>query len=149
MTFIHMDALTAASAVELEVVELQTVFCNAFHVTNASASIRTRSVGDVTCTRNGAVNVIFNWIDPTSSAPGSPVFEVKRGASNNDEPSGPAAGVWTPVTSNPTWGLSCSTTFFGPIIRLDAAFTVSIRQGNGPVIDTATWSLDIECGTLN
>lgn len=146
MSIIHFDATTASSAVE--VVELQNAFCFDIGITFASAELKTNSAGNVTCNSGGSLNTLFNWIDPLPG-PGSPVFEVKRDASNNDEPTGPAAGVWTPVTSNPAWKLLCFTTTFGPIIRLDATFTVSIRQGTGPVIDTASWTLSIECATLN
>lgn len=147
MSILHFDAMPAAASTV--VVELQNVFCFDFGITFASALITTKSTGQVTCNSGGSIVTAFNWIDPLSGAPGDPAYQVMRGPSSNDIPTGPGIGVWTSVASNPAWGLSCSTPLFGPIILLDATFTVSIRQGTGPVIDTATWTLDIECATLN
>lgn len=147
MSIIHFDATTAASS--QVVVELQNAFCFDIGITFAFARLTTTSAGSVTCNSGGAINTLFNWIDPLQEAPGSPPYEVKRDAVIGDTPSGPGTGVWTPVTSNPAWQLICLTTTFGPIIVLRADFTVSIRQGSGPVIDTADWTLSIECATLN
>lgn len=150
MSIIHFDAMPAAAA-EGEFVELLNVFCNDQGVTFASARIRTLAAGQVKRRCGGSEVTAFNWIDPLSAAPGSPAYQVKRGVAVPDEASliGPDAGVWTAVTSNPSWELICSTTSFGPIIVRDAVFTVSIRQGTGPVIDTAVWDIGIECTTLN
>ncbi len=152
MSFMHMDAMPAAAAAQV-VVELQNVFCFDFGITFAAADITTLPVGVVTCRSGGFTNSVFAWIDPQTEAPGSPVYEVKRDAVTWVGPSttlsGPAQGVWTPITSNPSWEIFCNTTTFGPIIIREGFFTVSIRQGTGPVIDTATWTLSIECATLN
>ena len=149
MSIIHFDATNAASATET--VELLNVFCFDIGVTFAAADITALAGGQVTCRQGGSTFTVYNWIDPLSAAPGTPAYEIMRGVATGDEASiiGPNAGVWTPVTSNPSFELTCSTTAFGPIIIREATFTVSIRQGTGPVIDTASWTLSIECATLN
>ncbi len=149
MSIMHFDSTNAAS--DTETVELLNVFCFDIGITFAAADITTLAGGQVTCRRGGLTTTAFNWIDPLAAAPGNPVYEIMRGVATGDEASiiGPNAGVWTPVTSNPSFELTCSTTAFGPIIIREATFTVSIRQDAGPVIDTASWTLSIECATLN
>jgi hypothetical protein len=147
---IHFDT---TNATEQTTVELQNVFCFDIGLTFAAADITALAGGQVTCRQGGSTFTNHLWIDPISQAPGSPVYEVKRDAVTWVGPSialtGPASGVWTPVTSNPSWEITCSTTLFGPIIIREGFFTVSIRKGSGPVIDTAVWTLSIECATLN
>jgi len=152
VTFMHIGSVTAAS-VDPVVVELQNANCFDFGITVATAGLSTKATGIVECDFGGLFNTSFNWIDPLGEAPGSPEYQVMRGAEVwNSIPGllqGPNQGVWTSVASNPRWYLHCTTTFFGPIIIAECSFTVSIRQGTGPVIDTATWTIGIECGTLN
>jgi len=140
----HMDATTAAAEIE-DVVSIQNVNCSATQAgSTAEATINARSIGDVTCRINGFTNTHHDWIDPTSSAPGSPIYQIKRGASapfdlDTLPGSGPFAGVWQNVGSSAFWGFQTT-----GISTFTATFLVSIRHGAGaPVIDTATWTIQI------
>jgi hypothetical protein len=110
----------------------------------AEATINARSIGDVTCRRNGATTSEFDWIDPTFAAPGNPVYQVMRGASapfdlDTNPGYGPLAGVWQDVGVDAFWGFQTP-----GISSFTATFTVSIRKGAGaPVLDTATWTISI------
>jgi hypothetical protein len=145
MTFMHVAAATATANIPI-VVALQNLTCAATHTTEAEATINARTIGDVTCRINGATNYSYDWIDPTSQAPGSPIYQIKRGFAttvnvpdfNTDPDYGPLQGVWQEVGVLAFWGFMLT----GPIGSVaTASFTVSIRQGTGPVIDTAAWNL--------
>lgn len=144
MTFIHM-ANTAIAVIPV-VVSLQDVLCSTSGSNTAEVTINARTIGDVTCRKNGLINTVFNWIDPTSAAPGDPLYQIKRGVQisgnvdlQSDSGFGPLANVWQDVGVLAFWGFVCTS---GGFFQCTAQFEVSIRQGpSGPVLDTAIWSL--------
>ena len=150
MTFIHM-ANTSITVIPV-VVSLQDTLCAAAGFGTAEATINVRTIGDVTCRINGLTNTIYNWIDPTSAAPGSPSHQIKRGFHTgnvdlqSDPGFGPFANVWENVGTGAFWGFVC---FSGGSFTCEVSFTVSIRQGTGtvddeaqfPTLDTAVWTI--------
>lgn len=141
MSIMHIDTVNAASIPVF--VQIENVVCSATSTTTAEATINARSIGDVTCRINGITNSHHDWITPRFEAPGSPVYQVMRGASapydlDTDPGFGPLAGVWQDVGVDAFWGFQTS-----DIATFTATFLVSIRQGTGPVIDTATWTIQI------
>ncbi len=72
MSFMHMDSTTSAANIPI-VVNLEETFCSISSVGVAEATINARTIGDVTCRRNGITNHVYNRIEPTNQAPGSPL----------------------------------------------------------------------------
>lgn len=141
MSMMHMDTVSATG--QRPFVDLQDLVCSATSTTNAEATINARTIGDVTCRINGTVTSNHNWIEPTWAGPGVPSYQVMRGASapfdlDTNPGYGPLAGVWQDVGNLAFWGFQTS-----DIQLVTATFLVSIRQGTGPVIDTATWTIQI------
>jgi len=146
MTFMHIGTVTATANIPI-VIELQNLTAHAVHSTNPSSGVNARSIGDVTSEVNGATNYSHDWISPTSQAPGNPVYQIKRGASapfdlNTGEGAGygPLEDVWTNVGSSARWAWALTPETVSSAV---ATFTVSIRQGTGPVLDTATWTISV------
>lgn len=145
MVFQHIGSHTATANIPI-VVKLEDVYCHAQHESTPNTTISASSfTGATTCTINSSSNFAFNWIDPTFNAPGNPPYEIKRGLSapfdlNTGEGAGygPLQDVWSPVTTSWGWALTPET-----VSSAVATFTVSIRQGSGPVIDTATWTISV------
>jgi len=146
MSIAHFGTINVA---EIPVfIQLENVSCLATAVTPAiaEATINARSIGDVTCRINGAVNIHHDWIEPKFEAPGDPIYQIMRGASapfdlDTNPGYGPLAGVWQDVGVNAFWGFQSPTT--PSTSSFTATFTVSIRQTGGPVLDTATWTIQI------
>ena len=141
MSMMHIDTVSATG--QRPFVDLQDLVCSATSTTNAEATINARTIGDVTCRINGTVTSNHNWIEPTWAGPGVPSYQVMRGASapfdlDTNPGYGPLAGVWQDVGNLAFWGFQTS-----DIQLVTATFLVSIRQGTGPVIDTATWTIQI------
>lgn len=139
MSFMHMG--NTSITVIPDVVTLQTTFCSISSPGIAEATINARTIGDVTCRRNGLIDHAYNWIEPTSSAPGSPPYQIRRTDTiennvdlNSDPGFGPFEGVWQDVGVLAFWGFQIAGGF------ASANFDVSIRQGpSGPVLDTKRW----------
>ena len=154
MTFMHIGAGTAIANIPIFVTLNPSTYCWATDGYSAEATINARSSGDVTCRQNGITNVIYDWIDPKSAAPGSPSYQIKRGFAstinvpnfNTDPGYGPFQNVWQNVGTGAFWGMVYTGTGTG---YAQATFTVSIRQGIGtvdnevlyPTLDTAFWSI--------
>jgi len=139
----HIDTVNAASIPIF--VEILDVLCTDTHESNPSATINGRSFGDVTCSTSGGTDVHHDWISPKFEAPGSPPYELMRGVSAPFDSDGglgaaygPLAGVWSPVSTS--WGFALTPE---TVQNATATFTVSIRQGSGAVIDTATWTIQV------
>ena len=139
MSFMHMDSTTSAANIPI-VVNLEETFCSISSVGVAEATINARTIGDVTCRRNGLTDFVYYWIDPSSAAPGSPPYQIRRTDTiennvdlDSDPGFGPAEGVWQDVGVLAFWGFQIAGGF------ASANFDVSIRQGTGPVLDTARW----------
>lgn len=142
MSIIHFDTTNAATF--NPIVMIQNVNCAAVNVgAPAEATINARSIGDVTCRINGSTVVSHDWIDPKSAAGIGDTYQVKRGASSpfdlDTNPGfGPLAGVWQNVGTSAFWGFQTP-----GVSTFTATFLVSIRQGSGPTLDTATWTIQI------
>lgn len=141
MSIMHFDTTTGTQQV---IVDLQNSNLSHTSTIDTEVTINYRSIGDVTFRKNGATTSQYDWIFPTSFAPGSPVYQVSRGPAapfdlgeGVDPGYGPFAGVWTNVGVGAFWGfvrLTVGTT--------TSTFDVSIRQGvGGSVIDTCTVTL--------
>ena len=100
MSFLHFDATSAASSVG-GVVNLENMSCSDSGFFGASAGIIFFSYGQTWCIEgNGGDTFLYNWIDPVDATPGTPVFQMKRNlGTGSDQPSGPAAEVWTDATA--------------------------------------------------
>jgi hypothetical protein len=139
MTITHFGTVNVA---ELPVtVNIGTVFCSISSTGIAEATINARTIGDVTCRRNGAITIDHDWIDPKFEAPGSPPYQIRRTDTiennvdlNSDPGFGPFEGVWQDVGVLAFWGFQIAGGF------ASANFDVSIRQGpSGPVLDVGRW----------
>lgn len=143
MSIMHFGTVNVA---ELPIfITMDNVNCFASHTSTAEATINARTFGDVTCRINGATNPVFEWIEPQFEAPGSPLYQIRRTntTQNNvdldsDPGFGPFEGVWQEVGVLAFWGFMLTGS---PGNTASASFTVSIRQGTGPVLDTAIWNL--------
>ena len=140
MSIMHVDTMTGMQQV---VVDLQNSNLSHTSTIDTEVTINYRSIGDVTFRKNGAITSEYDWIFPTSYAPGSPSYQVSRGPTTGfdmgegyDTGYGPWEGVWTNVGTGAFWGfvrIAIGTT--------TSTFDVSIRQGTGSVIDTCTVTL--------
>lgn len=146
MSIAHFGTINVA---EIPVfVQIENVNCIATATTPAiaEATINARTFGDVTCRLNGATSIHHDWIEPKFEAPGDPIYQIMRGAStpfdlDTNPGFGPLAGVWQDVGVNAFWGFQSPTS--PSTSSFTATFTVSIRQTGGPVLDTATWTIQI------
>lgn len=144
MSIAHFGTINVA---EIPVfINIQNVVCSATDPVLAEATINARTIGDVTCRKNGATVVHHDWIEPKFEAPGSPLYQIRRinTVENNvdldsDPGFGPFEGVWQEVGVLAFWGFQISG---GPGFA-SASFTVEIRQGTGPTLDSAFWYISV------
>ncbi len=105
MTFMHMDAVSAASASQA-IVSLQNVTVSEFDFPSAVAKIQFFGDGQV-WEDNSGQNFLYFWIDPADSTilPGVDPYQIRRSNTQFDEPSGPNDGVWTEIVTKTSLAL--------------------------------------------
>ena len=93
MSFMHMDATTAASAIGDNIQLLDQTCASLSFI----ASMGLRETGRMFCFQAGGT-FPWDWIDPLSDAPGDPTYQVRRINTVGDEPVfGPLDGVFTDI----------------------------------------------------
>lgn len=97
MSFLHFDAITAAS--DIGIVALQNLRCDDAAAGATNVSIMIKGDGSVWCTEGAFDSFVYNWIDPTSGNKVSPLYQIERSNTVGHNPNGPADGVWVEVYS--------------------------------------------------
>lgn len=157
MTFMHMDATTAAG--DPVVVQIQALYCQSVEFYATFTEIRVNPTGDVTCEERGFADFAFNWFEPLNQAPGSPGYQIMRTVAVPTDilpGQGPAAGVWTKLytysNTNQTgavgiagtgYNVGDKLTLLGGTSRVQSVFNVDTLTG-GAGTGVATISLDDE-----
>lgn len=106
------------------------------------AGIKALSTGQFQkCNRTRLYTTQFDWITPTSSAPGD--YQIRFTLTSGTTFSGVASGTWYALTSDRECYL-----FRSSAGNSSCGVTVDIRKGTGAILATASWSLTASAGAL-
>jgi len=110
MSFMHMEATTAASASQA-IVSLQNIFVYSSTWPSAQAGVRFFGDGQAWDDDGAGENFLYNWVDPADATtlPGVIPYQIMRSNTVGDEPGGPNDGVWTEIFTKTTLGLPSAT----------------------------------------
>jgi hypothetical protein len=111
-----------------------------FGVFTSSVNITFNSDGTgLVQSANYGVLATWNWVDPTSLAPGS--YTARLAVNSGSAPtSGPAVDTDHALSSNRVWGLGAA----GSGAGATGNYTVTLKDGDGNVVATATYDFTVQ-----
>jgi hypothetical protein len=149
MSFMHMEATTAASASQA-IVSLQNISVHNATWPSANAGVKFFGDGQAWDDDGGGENFLYNWIDPADETilPGVIPWQIMRSNTVGDEPFGPNEGVWTEIVTSNDLGLPNTTNggtgyANGQTVSMDQDGAVIGIGGNAATMLTQNVSLGV------